>query len=154
MNEAAWEASKAQLIPCEHCGRKFQPDRLQVHQRSCKPGNTAKKVCYCKFIFKKKCYLKINYFRLVSLKILVMMMHLKVMEEMSVKHNQMVLIVSQLVVVGSKEIILAFQTKVQLKIIYKNVQVVVAILLLTVLISILAYVQVRIKSEKFLTVRK
>lgn len=44
MNEAAWEASKAQLVPCENCGRRFQPDRLQVHQRSCKPGNVAKKV--------------------------------------------------------------------------------------------------------------
>lgn len=37
MNDAAWEASKAQLIPCENCGRRFAPDRLPVHQRSCKP---------------------------------------------------------------------------------------------------------------------
>lgn len=37
MNELAWESSKAQLIPCENCGRKFAPDRLPVHQRSCKP---------------------------------------------------------------------------------------------------------------------
>lgn len=37
MNEAAWEASKAQLIPCDNCGRRFAPDRLSVHQRSCKP---------------------------------------------------------------------------------------------------------------------
>lgn len=37
MNEAAWEASKAQLVPCENCGRRFAPDRLPVHQRSCKP---------------------------------------------------------------------------------------------------------------------
>lgn len=44
MNDAAWEASKAQLLECENCGRRFQPDRLQVHQRSCKPGNTAKRV--------------------------------------------------------------------------------------------------------------
>lgn len=50
MNEAAWEASKAQLVPCENCGRKFQPDRLTVHQRSCKPGNTAKKVCLVYFL--------------------------------------------------------------------------------------------------------
>ena len=43
-NDAAWEASKAQLVECENCGRKFQPERLMVHQRSCKPGNTAKRV--------------------------------------------------------------------------------------------------------------
>ncbi|RNA24713.1 zinc finger protein 474 -like [Brachionus plicatilis] len=44
VNEAAWQASKLQLIECENCGRKFQPDRLPVHQRSCKPGNVAKKI--------------------------------------------------------------------------------------------------------------
>ena len=43
-NEAAWEASKAQLLECENCGRRFAPDRLPVHQRSCKPGNVARKV--------------------------------------------------------------------------------------------------------------
>ncbi|XP_029475883.1 zinc finger protein 474-like [Rhinatrema bivittatum] len=36
-NEAAWQSSQAQLIPCENCGRTFLPDRLPVHQRSCKP---------------------------------------------------------------------------------------------------------------------
>ena len=36
-NEAAWEASKANLTPCPNCGRTFLPDRLQVHMRSCKP---------------------------------------------------------------------------------------------------------------------
>lgn len=44
MNEAAWQASKLQLIECENCGRRFQPDRLPVHQRSCRPGNVAKKI--------------------------------------------------------------------------------------------------------------
>lgn len=44
MNEAAWQASKLQLVECENCGRRFQPDRLGVHQRSCRPGNTAKKI--------------------------------------------------------------------------------------------------------------
>lgn len=44
MNDAAWEASKLQLIECENCGRRFQPDRLPVHQRSCRPGNTSKRV--------------------------------------------------------------------------------------------------------------
>ena len=28
MNEAAWQASKLQLLECENCGRKFAPDRL------------------------------------------------------------------------------------------------------------------------------
>lgn len=37
MNELAWENAKAQLIPCDNCGRRFAPDRLPVHQRSCKP---------------------------------------------------------------------------------------------------------------------
>lgn len=43
-NEAAYQASKLQLLECELCGRRFQPDRLMVHQRSCKPGNVAKRV--------------------------------------------------------------------------------------------------------------
>ena len=36
MNEAAWQSSQAQLIPCDKCGRTFAPDRLSVHQRACK----------------------------------------------------------------------------------------------------------------------
>uniref|UniRef100_V9L5Q3 Zinc finger protein 474-like protein n=1 Tax=Callorhinchus milii TaxID=7868 RepID=V9L5Q3_CALMI len=38
LNEAAWQSSLAQLIPCDNCGRTFLPDRLIVHQRSCKPS--------------------------------------------------------------------------------------------------------------------
>ncbi|XP_071482450.1 zinc finger protein 474-like [Diadema antillarum] len=37
INEAAWKASQANLVPCDICGRTFLPDRLMVHQRSCKP---------------------------------------------------------------------------------------------------------------------
>nr|KAG5692698.1 hypothetical protein BaRGS_008561 [Batillaria attramentaria] len=37
VNEAAWQASQANLVPCDICGRTFLPDRLVVHQRSCKP---------------------------------------------------------------------------------------------------------------------
>ena len=39
MNEIAFQASQSQLLPCEYCGRTFNPDRLPVHQRSCKPNN-------------------------------------------------------------------------------------------------------------------
>lgn len=35
-NEAAWEQSQAQLLPCSRCGRTFLPDRLPVHEKSCK----------------------------------------------------------------------------------------------------------------------
>ncbi|XP_049505033.1 zinc finger protein 474 isoform X1 [Panthera uncia] len=37
VNEAAFQSSQAQLLPCESCGRTFLPDRRLVHQRSCKP---------------------------------------------------------------------------------------------------------------------
>ncbi|XP_069749727.1 zinc finger protein 474-like [Narcine bancroftii] len=37
LNEAAWKSSQDQLVPCDICGRTFLPDRLVVHQRSCKP---------------------------------------------------------------------------------------------------------------------
>lgn len=36
-NEDAFQSAQAQLLPCETCGRTFLPDRLLVHQRSCKP---------------------------------------------------------------------------------------------------------------------
>lgn len=42
MNEAAWQAAQANLVPCENCNRTFLPDRLMVHQRSCKPGKPLK----------------------------------------------------------------------------------------------------------------
>lgn len=34
--EAAWQTHLGQLIGCNMCGRKFNPDRLEVHQRSCR----------------------------------------------------------------------------------------------------------------------
>lgn len=37
LNEAAWTSALSQLVPCNICGRTFLPDRLIVHQRSCKP---------------------------------------------------------------------------------------------------------------------
>ncbi|XP_048358820.1 zinc finger protein 474 [Sphaerodactylus townsendi] len=36
-NESAWNSAQSQLVPCDICGRTFLPDRLIVHQRSCKP---------------------------------------------------------------------------------------------------------------------
>lgn len=36
-NEEAFQSAQAQLLPCGYCGRTFLPDRLLVHQRSCKP---------------------------------------------------------------------------------------------------------------------
>lgn len=35
-NELAWETAQSNLVPCLNCGRTFYPDRLMVHQRSCK----------------------------------------------------------------------------------------------------------------------
>ncbi|CAK9808347.1 Zinc finger protein 474 [Anthophora plagiata] len=35
-NATAWEESQAQLVPCSKCGRTFLPERLTVHQKSCK----------------------------------------------------------------------------------------------------------------------
>jgi hypothetical protein len=59
INDAAYEAAKAQLVPCDNCGRKFASDRIQVHQRSCKPGHAAKSigVCFYFFIFLNTIYL-------------------------------------------------------------------------------------------------
>lgn len=34
-NAMAWKVSQEQLIPCPKCGRRFLPDRLEVHKRSC-----------------------------------------------------------------------------------------------------------------------
>ncbi|XP_063591234.1 zinc finger protein 474-like isoform X2 [Penaeus indicus] len=42
-NEYAWKTAQAQLVPCEWCGRTFFPERLEVHQRGCKPPPGATK---------------------------------------------------------------------------------------------------------------
>ena len=38
LNQAIWEAHVQQLIPCKSCGRTFFPDRIVIHQKSCKGG--------------------------------------------------------------------------------------------------------------------
>lgn len=42
MNDLAFAASQNQLVPCENCGRTFNPDRLPVHQRSCRLNSPLK----------------------------------------------------------------------------------------------------------------
>ena len=39
-NEAAYQSAQALLAPCVKCGRTFLPDRLSVHERSCKGADT------------------------------------------------------------------------------------------------------------------
>ncbi|KAJ7335667.1 hypothetical protein JRQ81_013608 [Phrynocephalus forsythii] len=36
-NAVAAQSYQAQSLPCQNCGRTFLPDRLPVHQKSCKP---------------------------------------------------------------------------------------------------------------------
>ncbi|KAJ8973808.1 hypothetical protein NQ317_014511 [Molorchus minor] len=35
-NEANWQSHLGQLVPCRNCSRTFNPDRVEVHERSCK----------------------------------------------------------------------------------------------------------------------
>jgi hypothetical protein len=37
MNDAAFQTAMDNRVPCANCGRKFNPDRVAVHERSCKP---------------------------------------------------------------------------------------------------------------------
>lgn len=41
MIEAAWQSHLQQLVPCPRCGRTFYPDRLLIHERSCKGKKNA-----------------------------------------------------------------------------------------------------------------
>lgn len=34
--EASWKSHLSQLLPCKQCGRTFNPDRVSIHERSCK----------------------------------------------------------------------------------------------------------------------
>lgn len=35
-NDANWQSHLSQLVPCKFCSRTFNPDRVAVHERSCK----------------------------------------------------------------------------------------------------------------------
>ena len=37
MNDAAYQSAMSNLVPCPNCARTFNPDRIDVHLRSCKP---------------------------------------------------------------------------------------------------------------------
>lgn len=41
-NEAAYQSAQSNLVPCPNCGRTFNPDRLEVHLRSCQSNGQAK----------------------------------------------------------------------------------------------------------------
>ena len=41
-NEAAWASAQSQQLKCKNCGRTFNPDRLEIHQRSCTSSNPSK----------------------------------------------------------------------------------------------------------------
>ena len=36
LQEAQWQAAKANLVPCHNCQRRFAPDRIGVHERACR----------------------------------------------------------------------------------------------------------------------
>jgi len=36
LQEAQWQAAKANMVPCHNCQRRFAPDRIAVHERVCK----------------------------------------------------------------------------------------------------------------------
>jgi len=36
LQNAQYEAAKANLVPCRNCSRRFAPDRVGVHERICK----------------------------------------------------------------------------------------------------------------------
>ena len=36
LQEAQWQAAKANLVPCRNCQRRFDPGRIAVHERACR----------------------------------------------------------------------------------------------------------------------
>jgi DNA-directed RNA polymerase subunit RPC12/RpoP len=43
-NDAAMKSFNNTLVPCQYCGRKFLPEKLAIHNRSCTASNPAKRV--------------------------------------------------------------------------------------------------------------
>lgn len=43
-NDEAMKSWQKTLVPCSFCGRKFLPDKLAIHNRSCTASNPAKRV--------------------------------------------------------------------------------------------------------------
>ena len=37
IQEAQWQASQANQVPCRNCGRTFNPDRVKIHENVCRP---------------------------------------------------------------------------------------------------------------------
>ena len=37
VNDAAFQTALDSRVACSNCGRKFNPDRIAIHERSCKP---------------------------------------------------------------------------------------------------------------------
>jgi hypothetical protein len=44
INDASQKAWEQTLVPCRNCGRKFLPDKLTIHNRSCTAANPARRV--------------------------------------------------------------------------------------------------------------
>lgn len=44
INDASQQAWQQTLAPCRNCGRKFLPDKLVIHNRSCTAANPARRV--------------------------------------------------------------------------------------------------------------
>ena len=44
LQEAQWQAAKANLVACRTCHRRFAPDRVGVHERACKAAPLARHI--------------------------------------------------------------------------------------------------------------
>ncbi|XP_075215838.1 uncharacterized protein LOC142321552 isoform X2 [Lycorma delicatula] len=61
-NEFAYATAQASLVPCDKCGRKFQPDRLPIHTKAClgskkHSASSEEPKEYVNIVGKEPCYL-------------------------------------------------------------------------------------------------